>query len=274
MGPYGTPQPQPPWGLPFVPAHFDWRTLTDFYFRIDGGVHREPGFPEREGVGFEFDARLRLPDAPCFSLLGGLRYDAAFDHDDRIGWTFGGVVEQDLLQVVFGIDGVHDMESESYVGSGFILVAQDLPSWHSRVGLWSTVELWSDEQTTVSFVGPFAILTTTGVKPLEATSFFYAARLGPNCRWGEVYVAPGFEHDDGHFRLGLGYQGTVMGDLDVYAHYARTFDGDDDWSLFAGLQFHLGGGCNRPVDFVMPERLRARGERTSSSVVVLRSLLP
>ena len=103
-------------------------------------------------MGLELDGRLCLPDAPGFSLVGQLRYDVAWDEGDRVTWTFGGVVEQDLLQIAFGIDGIHDLGTHSYVGSGFILVAQDLPSWHSRVGIWSTFELWNDFQTAVSFV--------------------------------------------------------------------------------------------------------------------------
>lgn len=274
VAPTPGPNTPPQFQLPFIPANFDWQRLTDFYGRIDGLVDREVGFPERQGIGFEIDARLRLPDTPFFSLIGEFRYDAIRDYGDRITWTFGGVFEEDLLQIVFGVDGINDMESHSYVGSGFIMVAQDLPSWHSRIGIWSNVQLWDDFKTTLYLGDPFAQIVKTGVKPVEQTSIFYSARLGPNCRWGEAYVAPGVEHDHGHFRLSLGYQTTIVGDLDAYVHFTRTFDGNDDWAIFAGLQLHFGCGSNRPFDFVMPLPIRAREQQEGHTTFVMRNLLP
>ena len=65
-------------------------------------------------------------------------------------------------------------------------------------------------------------------------------------------MAPGIELDEGHFRLSLGYQGTIVGNLDGFAHYYQLFDGSNDWTFFAGLQLHVGGGGSRPFDLVMP----------------------
>lgn len=233
----------------------------ELYLRIDGGAHRETGFPQREGVGFELDGRLYLPSAPWLSVIGELRNEV-LSGDDRLSWTVGGISEFGPLHVAAGVDGIYDTDSDSHVGSGFIMISHELAHLNSRIGLWSTFELWDDIEVTIRERGPFVVeFIESGVRPYEQTSIFYSARLGLDGEWGELYLAPGFEHTHGRFRISTGYQVTIFDGPDLFVHYGQTASGDRDWSVFAGVQFHFGGGPARPFDFTMPQRLRARQVR-------------
>jgi hypothetical protein len=242
----------------FAIQSIDWASLGDLYFRFDVGTHQEVGFPEADGVGLELMGRLRLPDEPWLSLVAGIRNDF-LDGGDRLGWTVGGFGEWGPLRAGGGIDGIHDNRTDSNVGNGYLFISYELPTICSRVGVWSAFNLWDDIHTYSIPLAPNIVqVVRTGVEPFEQTRFFLAKSLGPDGRWGDVYVAPGFEHRDGRFVFSVGYEVTIVNDLDAFVHYQQTASGDRDWSIFAGLQFHLGGTCGRPFDFVMPQRIRSR----------------
>jgi hypothetical protein len=236
----------------------DWMSLVDLYLRLDFGKHKEIGFPEDDGLGLELAGRVRLPQEPWLSIVADIRNEF-IDGGDRFGWTIGGFGEWGLLRAGGGIDGIHDNRSDSDVGNGFLFISQDLPAFCARIGIWSTFELWDDIHAFTFQPAPNIIqVIRSGVEPYEATSFFVSKSLGPEGRWGDIYFAPGFEHHDGRFKFSVGYQGTIVDQLDAFIHYHQTASGDRDWSLFAGLQFHLGCSGNRPFDFMMPQRIRSR----------------
>ncbi|MCS6976563.1 MAG: hypothetical protein NZM31_06080 [Gemmatales bacterium] len=232
-------------------------TLGELYLRADAGVHHETGFPDREGLGLEGIGRLYAPGAPWLSLVGELR-DEILTHGNRLSWTVGGVIDQDLYKFALGVDGIYDTVFDSHVGSGFIYLSRELIELNSYFGFWTTFALWDDVVAVQTPVAPFLVRETRlGVKPLEQFMVFYAARLGLDGEWGELYVAPGFEFDLGEFQIAAGYQVTVMPHVDLFIHYYQMAD-NDNWSLFGGVQLHIGTGPSRPFDFTMPNRIRAR----------------
>jgi hypothetical protein len=244
-------------------------TLGELYLRADAGWHREIGFPEREGVGFEADGRLYIPQAPWFSLIGELR-DEVLTEGNRLTWTIGGLADYGLYKLAAGVDGIFDTESDSHVGSGFFYLSRELPELNSYIGFWATVALWDDVITYTQPVGPFALLeTSVGVKPLEQINVFYAARLGPDGHWGELYVAPGIEAGLGEFQVSAGYQVSLAPQLDAFVNYYQMTGSDCNWSLYAGVQYHLGCGPSRPFDFTMPNRIRARQRWGIDSALLL-----
>jgi hypothetical protein len=231
--------------------------LGELYLRADVGLHREIAFPDREGVGFEGIGRLYAPGAPWLSLVGELR-DEILTEGNRLSWTVGGLIDKDLYKFALGVDGIYDTVFDSHVGSGFIYVSRELIELNSYFGFWTTFALWDDVVVTRVPVAPFLVRESRlGVKPLEQFMFFYAARLGLDGEWGELYVAPGFEFDVGEFQIAAGYQVTVLPNVDVFVHYYQMAD-DGNWSLFGGVQLHIGTGPSRPFDFTMPNRIRAR----------------
>jgi hypothetical protein len=233
-------------------------TLGELYLRADAGFHRELGYPEREGLGLEAIGRLYVPSAPWFSVIGEIR-EEILTEGNRLSWSVGGLGDYDLYKIAAGIDGIYDTTSDSHVGSGFIYMSRELPELNSYFGFWTTFAIWDDVVTTAVRVNPFVIReTSVGVKPLEQFNLFYAARLGLDGEWGELYVAPGFEFDLGEFQFSVGYQVTVAPNIDVFANWYQMASTDHNWSLYAGVQFHLGCGPARPFDFVMPNRIRAR----------------
>jgi hypothetical protein len=235
----------------------DWRSLADLYLRFDVGTHKETGFAEADGLALEIEGRLRLPDDPWLSLVGGLRNEF-LDGGNRLTWTIGGFGEWELLRAGGGIDGIYDDRSDTHVGSGFLFISQELPCFCVCVGLWSSFSLWDDMESFSVEPAPGVVqVYRYGVQPYEQTSFFIAKSFGPDCRW-DAYVAPGFEHRDGKFQFSAGLQATIVNQLDGFVHYHQTASGNHDWSVFAGLQFHLGCSGSRPFDFMMPVRNRAR----------------
>jgi hypothetical protein len=174
-----------------------------------------------------------------------------------------------LWRVAVGVDGIYDSESQTHVGSGFILVSRELDQFCARVGGWATFTLWDELHTLADQIAPNVIqVTQLGVRPYDQIRVFYSQQLGPPGTWGdraEAYIAPGLEYDSGMFLLALGAQATIIDGLDAYIQFHRTFDGDKDWSLFAGVQVHLGCGPNRPWDFAAPNRIRARQRWTSDT---------
>jgi hypothetical protein len=258
------PAPTDPFQPAFAPPPIDFANLGDVYIRADLGRHAEIGFPEVTGFGLEVTGQLRLPHSPWISLLGTLRNEFQ-DGGDRFSWTAGIMGEWGPVTAGGGIDGIFDNRTDSNIGSGFFFVSYELSTISSRIGLWSTFTLWDDVDKFGYNVGPgTSVVVTTGVEPLEHTSVFFAKAIGPEGRWGAVYVAPGIEHEDARFRFSVGYQGTIVEHLDGFVHYHQTTDGDDDWSLFAGLQLHFGCGSSRPYDWLMPQRIRARQMNTTS----------
>jgi hypothetical protein len=235
--------------------------LADLYLRFDGGIHKEIGLPQREGAGFELDGRLYLPAAPVFSLVGAVRTDVT-THNDRFSWTAGVLGDNGHSQIAVGVDGVYDDETKGHTGSLFGLLSFELWPQH-WFGLWTTAELWDDAHTFKRRHGPFVLqVTQSGVEPYVQTSLFYAAGLGPDNRYGELYIAPGVEHHRDRFRISTGYQVSLTDHLDAFVHYHQTAHGDKDWSVFAGIQLHLGRETARPFDFTMPQRIRARQVRS------------
>jgi hypothetical protein len=202
-------------------------------------------------------------------VIGELR-DEILTEGNRLTWTVGGVAEFDLYKAAAGIDGIYDTESSSHVGSAFLYLSRELPELNSYFGFWTTFGLWDDTVVTNVPIGPFlGAQNSVGVKPLEQFSLFYAARLGIDGQWGELYVAPGWEMDLGEFQFSAGYQVTVAPNVDVFANYYQMAGTDHNWSLYAGVQYHLGCGPSRPFDFVMPNRIRARQRWGVDSTVFL-----
>jgi hypothetical protein len=132
-----------------------------------------------------------------------------------------------------------------------------------RVGVWTVFSLWEDKSTNVTqyengLGQQVTALNHLVVGPDEQTSVFASKTLGPDGCFGEVYFAPGLDHHDCRFRYSIGYQGTLVDQLDGFVHFHQTTSSSRDWTIFAGLQYHIGCGSNRPWDFVMPLRIRAR----------------
>lgn len=231
--------------------------LGELYLRADAGLHREIGFPDREGLGLEGIGRLYAPGAPWLSLVGELR-DEILTEGNRLSWSVGALIDHDLYKFAFGVDGIYDTEFSSHVGSGFLYLSRELMELNSYFGFWTTFALWDDVVATRMPVAPFLIRESRlGVKPLEQFMVFYAARLGLDGEWGELYIAPGFEFDVGEFQVAAGYQVTVLPNVDLFVQYYQMAD-DGNWSLFGGVQLHIGTGPSRPFDFTMPNRIRAR----------------
>jgi hypothetical protein len=247
------------------PSLQPWLTSGDLYIRADLGTHREHGFPERDGLGIELNGRIAFPDSPWISAIGTLR-NGFMDGSDRLSWTLAGMGDWGVVKAGGGIDGIYDSLSDTHVGSGFIFVSYELLEFKTRVGLWSTFQLWDDFHEVVMPVipGVFEVLTF-GVKPYEHTSVFLAGALGPEGRWGEIVFAPGIEHTDGRLRFSVGFQGSIVENVDAFIYYHQTAAGDRDWSIFAGLQLHLGCGGPRPFDFTMPQLIRARQKFSSGA---------
>ena len=274
----GQPLPPPsPWfertpgpdAIQVGPWQIEPVSWGDFYLRADAGLHRELGFPDREGVGLEAIGRVYFPGAPWLSAVGELR-DEILNRGNRLTWTIGGLGEWDRFTVAAGVDGIFDTTSDSHVGSGFFYFSRELMELNSYFGFWTTFALWDDVQVARVPVGPFLVReVSVGVKPLEQFMVFYAARLGFDGEWGELYVAPGFEFELGEFQVAVGYQVTVVPNVDLFVHGYQMTGSDDNWSLFGGVQLHLGAGPRRPFDFTMPNRIRARQRWGIDSVVFL-----
>jgi hypothetical protein len=257
-------EPPPP-DLAYPDAHFQAfgpESLGNLYVNFDGGAHKEFGFRERPGLGFEASGQLYLArpsPVRTYSLLGGLREEVLEGGASRLSWTVGLLADVDRWQFAFGIDGIADDRPNTHVGGGFLLISRELEEWNSRIGLWTTFSLWDETTVRWQELTPFLVQATiSGVEFVEHTSLFYSARLGPDGRFGEAYIAPGIEHNHSHFRLSAGYQLAIVEHVSGFVHGHWTADEDRDWSVFAGVQVHFGCAATKPFDFTMPSRIRAR----------------